>query len=141
MDLIVFWEIPSQHKSGHLNVHGITLGAGHAALDAIVEEAEGTKAKRSMYAETQRENMEVLDSIRSSEWNKEMRPLVLSYKDTAPKFHDFNSGYVLSYLSYVCSANHFVRPCQISLEYLIRNHSLTLPARYTLNLKSEGSSM
>lgn len=95
MDLLVFWEIPSQHKSGHINVHGLMLGARHAGLDRIIEEVEGTKAKRSMYAETRKENMEVLDAIRTSEWNQEMRPLVLSYKGVTPKTHDFSTGYAL----------------------------------------------
>ena len=58
----------------------------------IIEDAEGAKVKRSMYAETRRENMEVLDAIRDSEWNTEMNPIVLTYKDTGPKQHDFAAG-------------------------------------------------
>lgn len=90
--MIVFWTIPLQNISGHINVHGITLGAGHAALDGIVEEAESAKVKRSMYAETRRENMEVLDAIRGSEWNVEMNPIVLSLQDVGTQFHDFSNG-------------------------------------------------
>ena len=92
LDMIVFWTIPSQNISGHINVHGITLGAGHAALDGIIEETESTKVKRSMYAETQRENMEVLDAIRASEWNVEMNPVVLSLQDVGTQVHDFSKG-------------------------------------------------
>jgi hypothetical protein len=92
VDLVLFWEIPSQNISGHLNVHGITLGSGHAALEGILEEAESAKVKRSMYAETRRENMEVLSAIRGSEWNTEMNPIVLSLKDIGTKLHDFEEG-------------------------------------------------
>jgi len=92
VDFIIFWEILERGISGHLHVHGITLGAGHARLDGIVEEAEGAKVKRSMYAETRRENMEVLDAIRNSEWNSEMNPVVLSVEDAGIKTHDFSKG-------------------------------------------------
>jgi len=118
--MIVFWTIPSRNISGHINVHGITLGAGHAALDGIIEETESTKVKRSMYAETQRENMEVLDAIRASEWNVEMNPVILSLQDVGTQVHDFSKG-----------------PFTLPLKFLLRNHSLTHEARYTLNLMPE----
>ena len=90
--MIVFWTVPLQSISGHINVHGITLGAGHAALDSIIEEAESAKVKRSLYAETRRENMEVLDAIRGSEWNVEMNPIVPSFQDVGTQIHDFSKG-------------------------------------------------
>ncbi|CAA7259922.1 unnamed protein product [Cyclocybe aegerita] len=93
LDFVVFWEIPSQGISGHISINGIHLGAGHGALDDIVEQAEGAKTKRNMYAETQRENVQILDAIRSSEWNAEMNPIVLFIKDTDTQYHDFSSGY------------------------------------------------
>ncbi|KAF9475629.1 hypothetical protein BDN70DRAFT_883515 [Pholiota conissans] len=120
VDLVIFWELPSHNISGHLNVHGITLGAGHAALEGILEEAESAKVKRSMYAETRRENMEVLGAIRGSEWNTEMNPVALSLKGIGTKSHDFEQG-----------------PCQVSVEFQLRNYSLTLPADYILKLQSE----
>ena len=92
LDIIVFWEIPSQRISGHLNVYGITLGAGHAALEDILEDADNAKTKRSMYAETRRENMQMLDAIRGSDWNTEMNPIAVSLKDLGTKAHDFGSG-------------------------------------------------
>lgn len=92
LDFLVFWEIASQGISGHCYVGGIALGAAHARLDNIIEEAESAKVKRSMYAETRRENMEVLDAIRNSEWNAEMDPMVLSLIDGGSKNHDFTSG-------------------------------------------------
>ena len=94
IDMIVFWTIPLQNISGHISVHGITLGAGHATLDGIVEEAESAKVKRSMYAETRRENMEILNAIRGSEWNVEMNPVVLSLQDVGTQVHDFSKGSV-----------------------------------------------
>ncbi|KAJ3516458.1 hypothetical protein NLJ89_g1109 [Agrocybe chaxingu] len=94
LDFVVFWEVPSQGLSGHINLNGISLGAGHGALDDIVEQAEGAKTKRNMYAETQRENVQILDAIRSSEWNAEMNPIALFIKDTDTKYHDFSTGYI-----------------------------------------------
>lgn len=92
VDLVVFWEIPSQHRSGHLLVSGLTLGAGHAALQEIIEEAESAKVKRSMYAETQREKLELLDGVRKSEWNAEMNPIVVTLQDGGRLEHDFATG-------------------------------------------------
>jgi hypothetical protein len=95
IDVIVFWEIPSQHRSGHLLVPGITLGAGHAALKDIIEEAEGARVQRSMYAETQREKREILDAIRQSEWNVEMNPILVTLQDANTLQHDFSKGCVV----------------------------------------------
>ncbi|KIM47871.1 hypothetical protein M413DRAFT_211893 [Hebeloma cylindrosporum] len=120
VDFVVFWKIPSRNISGHCSILGITLGAGHAALENIIEEAESAKVKRSMYAETRRENMEVLDAIRMSEWNTEMNPIVVSVREKGTILHNFANG-----------------PCQISLEFCLRNHSLTHPAHYTLKLLSK----
>lgn len=142
VDMIIFWEIPGRGTSGHVNIHGITLGAGHARLDGIVEEAESAKVKRSMYAETRKENMEVLDAIRNSEWNAEMNPLVLSLKDVGTKLHDFTLGSVNSLLAFHFLTFFFVilRPCHLPLEFRIRNHSITHPAKYTLKLRSASNS-
>jgi len=92
VDFIVFWKIPSRSISGHCSIFGITLGAGHAALENIIEEAESAKVKRSMYAETRRENMEVLDAIRMSEWNTEMNPIMVSVREMGTKLHNFANG-------------------------------------------------
>lgn len=58
----------------------------------IIEEAEGAKIKRNMYAETQREKMEVLDTVRKSEWNTEMNPIVVMQQDLDLLEHDFSQG-------------------------------------------------
>ncbi|KII93831.1 hypothetical protein PLICRDRAFT_36073 [Plicaturopsis crispa FD-325 SS-3] len=117
VDVVVFWEIPSQRRSGHLLVPGITLGAGHAALKETIEAAENAKVKRSMYAETQREKMEVLESIRNSEWNREMNPIVVTLQDQRPLEHDFSKG-----------------PCRLSTTFALRNYSLTHTSRFILKL-------
>lgn len=86
--------MPSQQRSGHLLISGITLGAGHAALKGIIEEAEGLKVKRSIYAETRKEKAEILDAIRASEWNVEMNPIVVNVQAGARIGHDFSRGHV-----------------------------------------------
>ncbi|KAG6878643.1 hypothetical protein C0993_001166 [Termitomyces sp. T159_Od127] len=93
VDFVVFWEIPSQHRSGYIT-STLSLGAGHAALGSIIEEAEDAKVKRSMYAETQREKEEILDAIRNSEWNTEMNPAVLVLQGPCTTSHDFSLGFV-----------------------------------------------
>jgi len=92
LDIILFWRHTASQRRGHLSVHGISLGARHAFLSNIVEEAENAKIKRSMYAETQRENTEVLNSIRESDWNAEMDPLFVAVQGTRFVTHDFDAG-------------------------------------------------
>jgi hypothetical protein len=94
VDVLVFWEIPSQHRLGHLLVSNITIGAGHAALQNIIEEAENRKVKRSIYAETQREKSKIIDAIRNSEWNVETNPIVVTVQDGVTLEHDFSKGCV-----------------------------------------------
>jgi hypothetical protein len=94
VDVVAFWEIPSQQRSGHLLIPGITFGAGHAALKEIIDDAEGIKAKRNMYAETQREKNEILDAVRRSEWNAEMNPIVVTLQHGHKVEHDFKQGCV-----------------------------------------------
>jgi hypothetical protein len=92
---------------------GITLEAGHASLKDIIDEAENAKVKRSMYAETQRQKMEVLDAIRNSEWNTEMNPTVVTQQEV-PVFHDFSKGFVLAHggppVSYLFLPGPFIFP-------------------------------
>lgn len=94
VDFLVFWEIPSHGRSGHCLITGVTLGATHAPLTEIIEEAESAKSKRSMYAETRRERMEMLEAIRKSEWNAEVDPLVVTPHDGQQVQHDFSKGCV-----------------------------------------------
>lgn len=97
VDVVVFWEIPQQNRSGHILVPGITFGIGHAALKEIIEDAEGAKVKRSIYAETQREKEEILDAVRASEWNAEMNPITVAQTHEDALEHNFSDGCV-SYL-------------------------------------------
>ena len=96
MDFLVFWEIPSEQRTGFILLSGLNLGAGHAALREAIEKVENAKVKRSMYAETQREKTEILQSIRDSEWNAEMNPLVVTIQQDIVE-HDFSLGCVRSY--------------------------------------------
>ncbi len=135
VDFIIFWEYPSQHRSGHINLHGLTLGAQHAALDIIIDEAENAKVKRSMYAETRRENVQVVEALGHSEWNFEMNPIAVSVKGSIAETHDFSTGYVqYLYRRMNIDKVKIKRPCHVPVEFLLRNHSFELPASYTLKL-------
>lgn len=94
VDFLIFWEIPSEQRTGFILLSDVNLGAGHAALQEVTDNVE--KAKRSMYAETQREKMEILQSIRDSEWNAEMNPIVVTIQEGVIE-HDFGLGCVASY--------------------------------------------
>ncbi|GBE78241.1 hypothetical protein SCP_0111240 [Sparassis crispa] len=119
VDILVFWELPAQGRSGHVLISGITLGARHGALKEIVEEADSAKVKRSMYAETRRQRSEILRSIRDSEWNAEMNPVVVTVQDGRRVDHDFSKG-----------------PRHVSVAFTLRNLSLTHPSRIVLKLQS-----
>lgn len=106
VDVLVFWEIPSQGRSGHVLVTGLTLGASHAPLRELIEDMETAKVKRDMYAETRRERLDVLDSVKRSEWNVAMNPLAVIVKDGAIVNHDFTKGYACQlYICYLLTKN------------------------------------
>jgi hypothetical protein len=92
VDFVIFWEIPSEQRSGHILVSDTTLGARHAALREAIEKVESAGVKRIMYAETQREKTETLQAIRDSEWNAEMNPIVVNVKDGSVIEHSFTQG-------------------------------------------------
>lgn len=79
-------------SSGHVTIHGLNLGASHAPLQDVIQGVENVKGKRNMYAETVRENMEMLDAIRGCEWNMEMNPLDISVRGAKDINHDFSAG-------------------------------------------------
>lgn len=89
LDIILFWDVPSDGRSGHILVSGAILGAEHGALNAAIQEIEEMKVKRSMYAETQRERSSVLEAIRASEWNAEMNPVSLVITEPDIIRHNF----------------------------------------------------
>ncbi|KAI0348507.1 hypothetical protein BDW22DRAFT_1350734 [Trametopsis cervina] len=117
VDMVLFWEIPSQGRSGHLLISGLSLGASHAPLKEVIEEAENAKIKRSMYAETQRERLDIIAALRNSEWNAETNPVVVGVQDGLIVQHDFTHG-----------------PCTVQAAFSLHNHSLTHAVRYTLKL-------
>ncbi|KZP10535.1 hypothetical protein FIBSPDRAFT_1051266 [Athelia psychrophila] len=121
VDLVVFWEIPNEQRSGHLLVPGITFGVGHAALKEIIQDAESAKVKRSMYAETQREKEEILDAIRNSEWNAEMDPTNVSLQQGRVLEHNFAEG-----------------GRRVETPITLRNLSFTHHSRFVLKFESSG---
>jgi hypothetical protein len=119
---------------------GITLEAGHASLKDIIDEAENAKVKRSMYAETQRQKMEVLDAIRNSEWNTEMNPTVVTQQEV-PVFHDFSKGFVLAHRGpSACLLPFSSRPIHIPITFTIRNYSTTHISRFVFRVVSDSIS-
>jgi trafficking protein particle complex subunit 8 len=140
LDVILFWDIPSQGRSGHVLVSGGILGAEHGALNAVVQEAEETKVKRSMYAETQREKSSVLEAIRGSEWNAETNPVSLMTIEPDIVQHNFSESSVSA--AYVLEKIHLTtshRSCQIPVTLMLRNFSMTHSSKYTLKLASEAT--
>lgn len=132
--MVIFWDIPSEQRSGHIYLTGIAIGAKHAALKEAIDAVEGAKVKRSMYAETQREKAEILDGIRESEWNAEMNPLVLSPQEADPLLHDFTQGFVDVALALKLWLITFSRPCRTSVSLILRNYSLTRQCQFLLRL-------
>jgi trafficking protein particle complex subunit 8 len=90
LDVLLFWDIPSGGRSGHVLISGTTIGAEHGALHNIIREAEETKVKRSIYAETQMERANILEAIRTSEWNAEMNPVLLTTIKSDVIHHNFS---------------------------------------------------
>ena len=84
-------QLSRKPRSGHVTIHGLMLGASHAPLQDVIQEVNA-KGKRNMYAETARENMEMLDAIKGCEWNMEMNPLDISVRGAKDIIHDFSSG-------------------------------------------------
>lgn len=127
VDFLVFWEIPFEHRTGFILLSGLNLGAGHAALQEVIENVESAKVKRSMYAETQREKMEILQSIRDSEWNVEMNPLVVTIQEDVVE-HDFSRGYVVSFAPVFHTQSHQIlsRSCKILFEESFIESSIPL---------------
>ena len=88
----MFWEIPSEHRSGFTLLPPLALGATHGALQEIMDDFEQARATRNMYTETQREKMEILHAIRDSEWNTEANPLAVTVEGNPVVEHDFTKG-------------------------------------------------
>lgn len=102
IDFVIFWESPTEQRSGHILVSGLLVGVGHGDLSELVEAMEGAKVKRSIYAETQREKMEVLAAIKNSEWNLEKNPVNARIREPDVLRHDFASRSVFPSNCFVC---------------------------------------
>ncbi len=141
LDIILFWDVPSEGRSGHVLVSGPIIGAVHGALNAAIREVEEMKVKRSMYAETQRERESIMEAIRACEWNAEMNPVSLVTIEPDIIRHQFSELYVPTlhgifdlttfYLTIIC------RSCYVPVAVMLRNISMTHPTRYTLKLASD----
>ncbi|KAH6916862.1 ER-golgi trafficking TRAPP I complex 85 kDa subunit-domain-containing protein [Coprinopsis sp. MPI-PUGE-AT-0042] len=118
VDVVVFWSMPAQKREGHIVAYGVRLGATHGALEEIISFSENSKVKRSMYAETVREKVELIEGIRSSEWNADMDPTVATIQ-SGEACYDFSKG-----------------PCHVPVNVIIRNHSPLFAAKITFRLRS-----
>ena len=90
LDVLLFWDIPSSGRSGHVLISGAIIGAEHGALNNVIRGAEEMKVKRSIYAETQMERARILEAIRMSEWNAETNPVLLTTIDPGVIHHNFS---------------------------------------------------
>ncbi|KAI0271395.1 ER-golgi trafficking TRAPP I complex 85 kDa subunit-domain-containing protein [Gloeopeniophorella convolvens] len=120
LDAVLFWDIPSEGRMGHVLVSGANVGAEHGKLNTIIQQVEAMKVKRSMYAETQREKDNVLEAIRTCEWNSEVNPISLVTTEPEAINHDFSKSH-----------------CLIPVSMTLRNFSMTHPSKYTLKLASD----
>ncbi|KIK70846.1 hypothetical protein GYMLUDRAFT_235261 [Collybiopsis luxurians FD-317 M1] len=122
LDLLICWKISSEHHTGNFLVSGLNLGATHSPLRKILDAAENAKITRTMYAETRREKEEVLQGIRTSEWNLEMNPVHVFVDRICHLDHDFTEG-----------------PCRARINITLRNYSTTLRSKVILSLNNEVS--
>ena len=136
LDVLIFWDIPSSERSGHVLISGVNVGAEHGALNDIIQETQELKVKRSMYAETDIERSSVLEAIRACEWNAEMNPISLTTIEPDVINHDFSERSVSLDTYAVECLNMWYRSCQIPVTFMLRNFSMTHPSKYTLKFAS-----
>ncbi|KAF9517934.1 hypothetical protein BS47DRAFT_419311 [Hydnum rufescens UP504] len=119
VDLILLWEIPSEHRFGLCAITDLIVGPRHGALQNLLAEARHDGGGRTMYAETNRERGTLLESIRTCDWNVDDDPIAVHVEGPRRVTHDFGNG-----------------PCAIPIEFLVHNYSLDLASRFTLRLQS-----
>jgi len=107
LDVLLFWDIPSSGRSGHVLISGAIVGAGHGALNSVIQEAREMKVKRSMYTETQREKANILEAIRACEWNAEMNPIFLTVTEPGIVHHHFSETSVSTVIN---ACGDFISP-------------------------------
>ena len=90
IDIILHWEIPSQERYGYIILSGLHLGARHALLHDVLSAER--PAKRSMYAETEKERREIMDGFERSKWNEDSMPVSVDVRHQDRLAHDFNAG-------------------------------------------------
>ena len=92
MDLIVLWEIPSEHRSGLCAITDLIIGPRHGVLQNVLAQAEHSSIGRTMYAETTRERDALLESIRTCDWNANDDPTQVYIEGPRHIAHDFGNG-------------------------------------------------
>lgn len=90
VDFIIHWEMPLHERFGYIVISGLRLGAEHALLNDVLHRER--QVKRSMYAETEKERSDVLDSIERSEWNGDSSPIYVDIRHEEYATHDFTEG-------------------------------------------------
>ncbi|KAF8525181.1 ER-golgi trafficking TRAPP I complex 85 kDa subunit-domain-containing protein [Hysterangium stoloniferum] len=118
MDIIVWWDLPSQRRCGYVTIPSLLLGANHGPLDELILQSETAKVKRTMYAETAKEKTQVQDALRVSDWNANMNPAVVRVTSSPRVEHDFLKG-----------------DLTVPVTFTIRNFSLTNHIRFVLRLQ------
>ena len=124
VDLLLSWSITSSNRIGHVLLSGLRLGAGHGILnDGLITIHEAQK-KRSIFAESQAEQQEILGSVQTSVWNSEMNPLMVSVSGPQTIDHNFDLG-----------------PLEVPVQFTIQNYSCTHDSRYLLRYSSPDASI
>jgi len=122
LDVLLFWSIPPSGRSGHVVISAAVVGAEHGILNAVIQEVQDMKVKRSMYAETHRERASLLEAIRGSEWNAEANPVSMTIIEPDIIDHNFSET-----------------SCQVPVTLMLRNFSMTYSSKYTLKMASEAT--
>lgn len=76
-----------------MTISDLILGIRHGALRDVLARAGEAKAVRSMYAETTRQKVAMLEAVRTAEWNKDEDPVQVGFTTPERLRHDFTKGY------------------------------------------------
>ncbi|KAH7104622.1 ER-golgi trafficking TRAPP I complex 85 kDa subunit-domain-containing protein [Auriculariales sp. MPI-PUGE-AT-0066] len=120
VDVVIQWSIPTEKRFGQLVLaNQLTLGATHGSLNALLEGVRTGKAKRTMFAETDRAKAGLLNALEGSTWNEEMNPLSVSVSAPSTR-HDFSQG-----------------PCSLPVSFSVHNYSASRSAKFVLRLSND----
>ena len=74
LDLLVFWRLPKQNRTGFNMLCDLKLGPGESRLGPILSGADSIAG--GLYAESQRERTLLIKNIESSEYGQDDNPIV-----------------------------------------------------------------